>query len=639
MCGICGLIDPAGVSLTTVVKMNQLASHRGPDGEGYWLWDGQSTTGQFIESQSAGPESRQGTLGLGHRRLAILDLSDAGLQPMPGKDKRIWIVFNGEIYNYLELREELIQLGHQFHTGTDTEVILAAYQQWGTACFGHFNGMWGLVIVDLRRRVLVFSRDRLGIKPLYIWVKDQTLAFASEIKQFWALTGFKSVANMDAVVEYIDTGYQLPPNTFFKGVQELLSGCWAEVSIDEPRRPQPQPYWFPDNLKTSNIGRVEAREQIRGLFEDSVRLRLRSDVPVGVCLSGGLDSSSIYCQIQRLKREDNSPTYTFSAAFDDPSFDERRYIEVVLKGSGGKGYYTFPDPEGFLNDFDDFIYHHDEPPGSLIQYAGWSVMRLAQQYAVPVLLNGQGGDELFSGYWPAYYFFLSEQKMYFYWRVAEHLIGALLPGGNPMLVSQLPAYLRRYQHRKQRKSREVLMPNWNSAGFTLEENWTTTAQQLQPSQYRIFELRHIHLPRLLKWDDRNAMAFGIEGRYPFLDYRLVELALSLSPEMNMSRGWNKLLLREAFGHILPPAIQWRKTKVGFEVPQSVWIQTDLRPSLADWATHPSERLQQFVVKDKLKQLADGLMGCRVLHKMDERQSLFIRLFFLDRWLNLFKVDL
>jgi asparagine synthase (glutamine-hydrolysing) len=618
--------------------MNQLASHRGPDGEGYWLWDGESAKGQFMATHEVPDAPQRGMVALGSRRLAILDLSRAGLQPMPSKTGRAWITFNGEIYNYVELRNELLQLGHQFRTGTDTEVILAAYDQWGTACFARFNGMWGLAIADLQRRVLILSRDRLGIKPLYVWAKNHALAFASEIKQLLVLPGITAVANMDALVEYIDTGYEAPPATFFEDIHAFPPGCWAEVPLDQPHAPSPHSFWNPEQLTLRQIDRVEARERTRCLFEDAVRLCLRSDVPVGVCLSGGLDSSSVLGQVQRLKDGKGAPTYAFSAAFHEALFDERQYIELVLRECGGEGYYTFPSADAFLEDFDDFIFHHDEPPNSLSQYAAWSVMRLARQHHVPVLLNGQGGDELFSGYWPAYYLFLRRQLAQAPWRVAEHVLGTLLPGGNPTLVLQALPHFQRYRHRRQRDNRTLLQPRWASTGFTVAANWAVVTQHLEPVQYRLAEIRHIHLPRLLKWDDRNSMAFSIEGRYPFLDHRFVEWAMTLPPEINLKRGWNKLLLREALSNILPPAIQWRRSKVGFETPQSEWIQTTLRSVLTQWVGCPSERLQAIVDLSHLKRFAEQLLWSNTLHKMDERQLVLVRLYFLDRWLTRFKVD-
>jgi asparagine synthase (glutamine-hydrolysing) len=639
MCGICGWVRLSDVELSHLICMNQLASHRGPDGEGYWLWDGESATGQFLATHDVTDALQHSKVAMASRRLAILDLSSAGLQPMISRTGRAWIVFNGEIYNHVELRNELIHLGHQFRTGTDTEVILAAYEQWGTDCFVRFNGMWGLAIADLQRRVLILSRDRLGIKPLYVWAKNGALAFASEIKQLLVLPGITAVANMDALVEYIDTGYEAPPATFFEDIHAFPPGCWAEVSLDQPQAPSPLSFWHPEQLTLRQINHAEAREQTRCLFEDAVRFCLRSDVPVGVCLSGGLDSSSVLSQVQLLKNGKGAPTYAFSAAFHEASFDERQYIELVLKECGGEGYYTFPSADAFLEDFDDFIFHHDEPPGSLSQYAAWSVMRLARQHHVPVVLNGQGGDELFSGYWPAYYLFLRRQLVQAPYRVAEHVLGALLPDGNPTLVLQVLPHFRQYWHRRQRDNRALLQPQWASAGFNAAANWAVVAQHLEPVQYRLAEIRHIHLPRLLKWDDRNSMAFSIEGRYPFLDHRFVEWAMTLPLEMNLKRGWNKLLLREALSNILPPAIQWRRSKVGFETPQSEWIRTTLRSVLAQWAARPSERLQAIVAPSRLKRFAEQLLWSNTLHKMDERQLVLVRLYFLDRWLTIFKVDL
>ena len=206
-----------------------------------------------------------------------------------------------------------------------------------------------------------------------------------------------------------------------------------------------------------------------------------------------------------------------------------------------------------------------------------------------------------------------------------------------MLVSQMLPHFYQYQHRSKRYNRALLRASSSSAGFTLTQNWAQAAQQLEPVQYRLAELRQVHLPRLLKWDDRNSMAFSIEGRYPFLDYRLVECAVTLPPEINFRRGWNKVLLRQALGEILPPAIQWRRSKVGFETPQSLWIRTALRPTILNWVQQPSGRLQEIIELSKLQELAKPLLTSKKLHKMDERQNLVVRLFFLDRWLELFKL--
>ena len=637
MCGICGWIRPQGVNFHHIVKMNNIASHRGPDGEGYWAWDGKSTFGCFIDGKNPEREASQAVVGVGHKRLAILDLSDAGIQPMSYGNGKLWLVLNGEVYNYLELKQELKVAGYSFSTKTDTEVVLAAYDHWGTGCFSRFNGMWALALIDMRKKSMILSRDRLGVKPLYFWKHEDSFAFASEIKQFFALTAFRPIANMQAVVEYIDTGYENSQVSFFEGVIPFSPGCWGELDLKNPQELRVHPYWFPEQIKVENIGVQPAQENTRLLFEQAVKLRMRSDVPVGVCLSGGLDSSSIFAQCQRYR--DDKEGQAFSAAFSDPIFDERPFIQKVIEKHGGSVHYIFPQPEMFLADFDQFLYHHDEPPGSLSQYAGWAVMRLARQYNVPVLLNGQGGDELFSGYWPAYYLFLRQRAISAPWEIVSHVAGSLLPGGNPELVNQMIPHLRQYIYRRRRNNRGLLLRHWRSSGYTLNENWASAAQKLSPSQYRIKEIQEIHLPRLLKWDDRNSMAFGIEGRSPFLDYKLVEWAVSLPSSLNLSRGWNKLLLRQSLGDLLPKEIQWRRSKIGFETPQSEWIRSMLRPILAEWIDKPSDRLKEILDEKRFKKYGTNIILSRTLHKMDERHFLLMRLFFLDRWMDRFDVEI
>ena len=250
-------------------------------------------------------------------------------------------------------------------------------------------------------------------------------------------------------------------------------------------------------------------------------------------------------------RNNSDQTQTFSAAFDDSKFDERPYIKEVLKAYGGTSHYTFPKPENLLEDFDDFIYHHDEPPCVSSQYAAWCVMRLAREHSVPVLLNGQGGDELLTGYWSAYYVYLGQMLRTNPLKAMKHYAGALLPGGNSQLIPQIVPHYKQYNHRKKRNSRKLLRKHLQKRGYTLDQNWAVQAQKLNPVECKLKEIRWIHLPRLLKWDDRNSTAFSIEGRYPILDYRLVELAVRLPAEHNLKGGWNKYLIRQGLGHTLP----------------------------------------------------------------------------------------
>jgi len=569
MCGLYGWVSVRGLPLEELVAGTEAGRHRGPDGDGYWYYTRGPGTGRFTaDSTSLGGAA---SVALGHRRLAILDLSPAGAQPMPSPDRSQWLIFNGEIYNYVELRTELAEAGYRFTTSTDTEVAMAAYLKWGTRCFERFNGMWALAIVDLRRRVLVLSRDRFGIKPLYVAEAGGTLFFASEVKQLLASGRIKAVANPQAVVEYVDTGYQSDPLTMFAGVVSFPAACWSETPLDRPAAPVPQAFWHAPAASRGSRDINELDEEFRASFDDAVRLQLRSDVPVGVCLSGGLDSSAIYGQARRSGGEKVADA--FSAAFDAEPFDERPFIRQVLDNHGGNLHLAFPTAESFLEDCDRFVYQHDEPVGSLSQYAAWSVMARARRTRVKVLLLGQGADELFSGYWSAYYMFLRQRPF----AAPSHLLGSMLPGGNSTLVTQLLPHLRQYLNRRRRSNRAVLSGAWRRIKGTRTENWARRAQQLDPAGYRLAEIRDIHLPRLLKWDDRSSMAFGIEGRYPFLDHRLVDFALSIPPQLNFSRGWTKVLIRRALGNVLPPAIQWRKSKNGFVTPQSEWLRSTLRP--------------------------------------------------------------
>jgi asparagine synthase (glutamine-hydrolysing) len=635
MCGICGYVNPAGCDPTIVGRMARRAAHRGPDGEGYWIWDGGAGVGVLVDEPAALAGRPPARAALGHKRLAIIDLTRAGQQPMRSEDGACWIALNGEIYNYVELREELMRLGHRFRTRTDTEVALAAYREWGAECFRRFNGMWGLAIVDLCKRTLTLSRDRLGVKPLYVWRGGGALFFCSEIKQLLDAPGFRPRANPDAVAEYVDTGYEAPPQTFFEGVTAFPPGHWAAVGLDSPSEPVAHSFWEPEGITVEEITPDEAVDEFRTLFADAVRLRLRADVPVGTCLSGGLDSSAIYLQVALL-HNGATPRHAFSALFDDPRFDERQYVAEILGRYQGISHHVFPTPGMFLQGLDAFVYQHDEPPGSLSVFAASCVMRLAREHGVPVLLNGQGGDELFGGYWPAYFLWLrstlSSSPLSFVWNVA----GTLLPGGNREIFRQVLPHWRQYRARQLRDNRALLRAAYRGAGFTINRNWAQEAQALSPAAYRMHEIRRIHLPRLLKWEDRNSMAYGVEGRYPFLDYRLVEWAGSVSPGLNFRRGWNKWIVREGIGDRFPEAIRFRRDKIGFETPQSAWIAAELRPVLERWAREPSPRFAEIVDLEALRALVPAVVR-QEQHRMDERQFLLLRLFFLDQWLRCFDV--
>ncbi len=561
MCGIACLINKKRrLRQADLKRYTHAIRHRGPDGHGFATFD----------DKVGMPDTDNDNfyVGLGHRRLSILDLSDAGMQPMYSEDGNFVIVFNGEIYNYIELREELKKLGHRFHSTCDTEVLLAAYQEWGKECLEKFNGMWSIVILDRAKQELFISRDRIGIKPLYYYNDDEVIAFASEIKQFFCLPSFKKEINDFTCVSYLVTGYENPPETFFKNVYSFPQGHFSHINLKKPHI-KPTRFWFPDNITASDCSGAEMIEQIQQTFSDAVDYRLRSDVPVGGCLSGGLDSSAIFVEMKKLIP---SQTFSaFSACFDQPDIDERPFMKSVIDRTGSRHFKIFPKAHELATDFDSFLRTHDEPVGSVSMYAQYQVMKRAREAGVPVLLDGQGGDELFSGYWHAYLLNLNYHKnKKEYGFVLKHILSSLLPGGNPALFGEAFRHFLDYKKRASRSLPFDIKEEY--MGVVDSMTWHLDAQKLPPSEFRKAEILKVHLPRLLKWEDRNSMAHSIESRVPFLDINLIELILSIPVEKNLNKGWNKYLFRKSMSGKLPKDICWRKDKKGFETPQDKWMR-------------------------------------------------------------------
>ncbi len=415
--------------------MTQLVAHRGPDGFGTALLE---FTSNGVR-EAAGPDNHNWCVALGHRRLSILDLSDAGRQPMCWYN-RLWITFNGEIYNYLELRYDLQKCGHQFQTATDTEVILAAYDEWGTDCFAKMRGMWGLAIVDGPRHKIVLSRDRLGIKPIYMACSEQGIAIVSEIKQLTLMPGFRLKPHAPVLCDYLSTGYERENVTFFEDVKAIPPGTWQLIDLPSGSTTSPQPYWHPERIRPEIFDIGEASRLFREALEDSVKVHLRSDVPVGCALSGGLDSSAIAGCISTLQRKEDRHLETFTVTFPGSKIDEEEYARTVIGSTRSLPHFVTPTPERFLADLDRFTWIHDEPVGGLPQFAAYSLARLTREVGVPVTLNGQGGDEILAGYWQSYFMHLRGLFCAGHWlSVAGHFLSSMLPGGNPQLLKQVPA--------------------------------------------------------------------------------------------------------------------------------------------------------------------------------------------------------
>jgi asparagine synthase (glutamine-hydrolysing) len=623
MCGIAGVIKRQDFLCSTQVldRMRDHVSHRGPNGKGSSFFS--RAHGSLAPCKPSGDDWE---VGIGNRRLSILDTSSAGSQPMHYGDY-YWTTFNGEIYNYIELRHELKLAGHHFTSGCDTEVILKAYAEWGTDCFARFRGMWGVIIVDLLRDEAIVSRDRLGIKPVYLWRTGQMVAIASEIKQLLALPGFRPTVNTAVASEYLSSGYENDAETFFSGVTPLPTATWIRVSLKTLAEIERQEYWKLRRIPIAVEDAHHATELFKYQFERSLRIHLRSDVPLGCSLSGGLDSSAIAVKGADLIGESNR-LKTFTAAFPRFKHNEAGYADMVNTAVRGQSHISHPSPRGFLEDLDRFTWIHDEPVGSLSVYAGYCVARNMQSAGIPVSLSGQGGDEVLGGYWQSYALHLKDLATSGrLLQLSGHCIGALAGGGNPNMLVQLPAMAMRYL------TRRYPMLKFRNAART---NSLLRARNIEARDRRIQELRVFFLPRLLKWEDRNSMAFSVEGRYPFLDHELIETCLSFSSRVLYHRGWTKLPLRCSFGGSLPDAVVWRREKVGYETPQVEWMNNALRPTFEKWLQRDSPAWQFLdvnAVRKVAKRLWSGTVGARQL----EASMTLFRVFMFDRWMRCFSV--
>jgi asparagine synthase (glutamine-hydrolysing) len=603
MCGIFGIWhrDGGTVDVVALRRATDSLRHRGPDDEGYLLADtragrvvlcgGTATSPDLGLSRLEEFEGESFDLAFGFRRLSILDLSPAGHQPMPDEERRLWVMLNGEVYNYLELREKLQGRGYGFKTGTDTEVLLAAYKEWGPECLSRFNGMWGLAIWDVRERRLFLARDRFGVKPLYIASVGDTVAFGSEIKALLAGGVVPFKPDRRAVARYVAEGLMpshLRGETFFEGVRQLPGGHLMLVSDGKVHARRWWTLPAPGELRRE-AGEEQEKRYAR-LFTDSVRLRLRADVPVGTCLSGGVDSSSIVAVAGHLMQTEHAVSLerlgeqqqTFSAVYgDDAPWDETRYIKAVIERAGAASNDVYPTSERLWDDLERLVWHQDEPFQSTSIFAQWCVMSKARERGVTVLLDGQGADEVLGGYRP------------YAARLAELLLSGRLSvaaqearyirrvtGLNPLtiLLRALAVAMPLSVLRRLRRSRVGSAANRSAlrsevASLLVEEKDDISyADQRNLSRHLARLTLESSLPTLLRYEDRNSMAFSIEARVPFLDYRLVEYAFTEAAPLRIHQGWTKWVQRRAVRDLLPEEVAWRRDKVGFETPEAQWLR-------------------------------------------------------------------
>ena len=537
--------------------------HRGPDGAGSYAGEG---------------------CALAFRRLAVLDLTDAGMQPFASPDGRYRLVHNGEIYNYRELRTELEGRGRRFRTRTDTEVLLAAFVEWGEACVERFNGMWAFAVWDSQERRLFASRDRFGVKPFYYALDGGRFLFASEPKAL--LAALRPSANLRVVRDYLAQGYlDHTEETFFEGILRLdpaHSLTYHERGLRVTR------YWA---LEERDAPAGDPAELVRELFVDSVRLRLRSDVPVGTCLSGGLDSSSIVCTVDQLLRTEaenaaqvGDRQRTFTAFFDDPDKDERPFAQAVVERTRVEPHWVTFNATQLVDRVPEIVAIQDEPFGSTSLVAQWFVMQAAKGSGLTVMLDGQGGDEIFAGYhgyFAAYYADLLKSGRVGLLRDELRAYGKLYGAGRVQLAEMVvrrffPDRARWVARGRTRGGTALVHPDLRG-GFTPEGDGSPFPDHLRRLQDLILTRRG--LPELLRYEDRNSMAHSLESRVPFLDYRLVELLFSLPGRLLLERGRTKAILRHALGDLLPPTVRDRTDKLGFVTPE----QRFLRGALGDLA--------------------------------------------------------
>jgi asparagine synthase (glutamine-hydrolysing) len=574
MCGIAIAIGLNGrpIERVAVERMAKSLLHRGPDDGGIYL---------------------DGAVGMGFRRLSILDLSEAGHQPMVSEDGQYVLVFNGEIFNYVELRSELRQLGYQFRSSGDSEVLLAAYREWGRECLSKLNGMWAFVIYDRRNRLIFGSRDRFGIKPLYYSRTSDVMQFASEIKALRASGYQPGEINWRTAARFLFEGrLDSQVETFYQGIEQIPPGSGFELTLDGTWHQWS--FWSLDELPLRASKNPAAT--FAELFEDSVRIRMRSDVRVGVCLSGGLDSTAIICAAARQRGEtavgqsESLQAFCYMAK----EFDESKYITDTLAQTRAQLRQLETSPAELWSDLRQLLWFQDEPVHTMTAVVGYQLMRLAASHGIRVVLNGQGADETIGGY-----------SSYF----QDYWVSLLRQGRVGEAWQAVTAYTEAHggNSRQRLLAAAVRCLSWEMYKFDAYRSWAQARRQARLRQNPWFSedlTKHFinedvppasttlsnslkqsvasaPLPLYLRIEDRNSMAHSVEARLPFLDYRLVSFVSGLSDDWKIRGPWNKYVLREGMKGRIPESVRSRVDKMGFPTASKKWFAHDLYEPLRD----------------------------------------------------------
>lgn len=582
MCGIAGLALSPGNAIgdDLLATLAGKLSHRGPDDEGFLSW----TPGSGAPTAARTPcPLPNGGLAFVHRRLTILDLSTAGWQPMLSPDGRYAIIFNGEIYNYLELRSELAGLGVSFQSRSDTEVLLQACIHWGTAALNRLTGMFAFALLDTHEQTLFLARDPFGIKPLFFAESPgKGFAFASEIGALLALPWIGRETNPQRLFEYLRFGHtDAGGQTMFADIASLPAAHYLRLDLADPRPAAPQRYWAIDPQRRTALSFEEAAEELRARFIDNVRLHLRSDVPTGVQLSGGIDSSAICAAARHIAPDGELHAFSYAAA--PPAPNEEHWIDLVGHATGARVHKTRPAPHELMRDLTALVKLQHEPFASTGMYAQYRVFKLVAQQGVKVTLDGQGADEMFAGY-PTFQAarlaaLIKQGRIPQAVRLLRHLLGRQgleRPGG---LLMRLASWLlpQAVQGGARRLAGQPVIPNWLDTGW-FRDHGVDAATPHRPRGREA--LRHLlietltrtSLPALLRFSDRNAMAHSVECRVPFLTPDFAQFALSL-PEHHLvaGDGTTKSILRHALRGLVPDPVLDRRDKVGFATPEQAWL--------------------------------------------------------------------
>jgi asparagine synthase (glutamine-hydrolysing) len=605
-------------------------AHRGPDDQG---WLSLQRDGSVERGRDAGVPLCPRALLL-HRRLSILDLTECGWQPMSTPDGRFHLVYNGEIYNFVELQRELQGLGHAFRSHSDTEVLLAALAQWGVDALHRLVGMFAFALLDVRERTLLLARDPFGIKPLYYAASPGGLAFASEVRTLLELSGLPRRATAQGVYDYLRFALsEHGEGTMYEKLRQLPAAHYVRMGLDDAHPGEPARYWSAPLHTRRDLSFKAAAEALRELMLESVRLHLRSDVRVGAALSGGVDSSALVAAVHHLQPSAELHTFTYVA--DHEPVSDEKWADVIIAGGRVRAHKVRPSSGEMVRDLDELIRVQEEPFASTAIYAQNRVFRLAAEAGIKVTLDGQGADEIFAGYGAFRSARLASLLRQGAWREMARFARAssefpgyggrrfLLRAGG-LLIPQL------LQEAALHAVGQPLVPDWMNAGWFQERGvrfrtpWRGVGREVLKERMHRF-LTEIHLPALLRYGDRNSMAYSLESRVPFLTPQIVEFAYSLPEEYHVARdGTTKAVLKEAMRGLVPGVILDRRDKIGFATPERQWLRA-LKPWVEEVLRSDTARRIPVFKKDLLHREWE-----RVL---DGRAAFDSRIW---RWVNLIR---